>query len=98
MCSHDEDQYQYLSHLKNLSSNWTNKYLAAISEIVYRWVRELELANYPTSVCRDDAEEDDAKNTWDEAEDSEGLGEGENTEGNVLSEHENTHVPPKGVR
>jgi hypothetical protein len=54
----------------------------------------LEFADDPAGICGNDAEEEDAEEAGDETEDSEGLREGENAQGNVLGEHEDAGMPP----
>lgn len=55
---------------------------------------QLEFADYKAGICGNDAKEEDAEETRDETKDSEGLREGENAQGDVLSEHKNAGVPP----
>lgn len=94
MRAHDEDENQDLPDSQNLPSNRSGYHHTDISEILHRWMGELEFADDPARVCGDQAEEEDEEQTGHEAENGEGLREREYAERDVFGDHEDGCVPP----
>jgi hypothetical protein len=94
MCTLNEDQDENLSQSEDVSQNRPTNQHTTVSKRLHRGMGQLKFADDPASICGNDAKEKDAEQAWDETEDGEGLGKGENAQRNVLGEHENTSMPP----
>lgn len=94
MRAHNEDENEHLSNSHNPHPDRTRNQHAAVGKRLHGWVSEPEFANDPAGVCGDDAKEEEQQKTGDETEDGEGLGQCEDTEGNVFGQHKDARMPP----